>query len=332
MPLYEATVPSRYTQLLIDYIRSGQSAWPQAQGLLPDLADCTDAMPIGQYDALWQTARRLSGRADVGFEVGWRVTSASHGLMSQAFFSSASLDEALRLAARYSWLFTPSFALHYRRQPAYGELILRPAAGMSVETLHGFYEVHAVSAFLLLRDVLGARLQAYDIHLPMRRPAYAARYRELRPARVHFEPAGLPEVRTVLSGAVLDLPLAPAPDAPLLALRDAPRPGITGNWRAWVQLMLREAEDCQPTQAQLAELLGMSAHTLARRLAAEGCSFRQLAAEVRHARACRMLDEGQLSISQIASRLGYNDHANFSHAFRRMAGVSAATYRTRRPC
>lgn len=96
-----------------------------------------------------------------------------------------------------------------------------------------------------------------------------------------------------------------------------------------MQLMLREAEDCQPTQAQLAELLGVSAHTLARRLSAEGCSFRQLAAQVRHARACRMLDEGQLSISQIASRLGYNDLANFSHAFRRMAGISPASYRQR---
>ena len=41
----------------------------------------------------------------------------------------------------------------------------------------------------------------------------------------------------------------------------------------WVDLMLREAQMVQPTVAQLAALLNMSARTLARRLCAEGINF-----------------------------------------------------------
>ena len=61
--------------------------------------------------------------------------------------------------------------------------------------------------------------------------------------------------------------------------------------------------------------------------AAEGCSLRELGNQIRHQRACAMLGELRQSISTIAYRLGYSDVANFSHAFRRAAGLSPRTYR-----
>lgn len=333
MPLYEATVPVRYSQLLLDYIHASQPQWSEAaleeSGIAPTLLDDANAaLTIGQYDLLWNAIRRHSGRADLGFEVGWRVNANTHGVMTQAILGSTSADEALRVASRYSWLFTPSFSLHYRRQPERGELTLRPVAGMSVETLHGFYEVHVISLYLIMRQLLGERLTSYDVYLPVVAPAsYAARYRELKPARIHFEPAHLPEVRTVIDAALLDMPLLPSADSSYALLSAAGRPGKARRWSDWVQLMLREAEDCQPTQVQLADLVNISAHTLARHLASEGNSFRALALDVRLQRACRMLEENLHSVSQIAYRLGYSDIANFSHAFRHVHGVSPSAYR-----
>ncbi len=100
-----------------------------------------------------------------------------------------------------------------------------------------------------------------------------------------------------------------------------------GNWTGWVVMMLTEAEDSQPTLEELAGLLGISARTLDRYLKKVDSSFRDLAIEVRNGRAQKLLREGQLTISQIAYRLGFTDVANFSRAFRRANGASPSDFR-----
>jgi AraC-like DNA-binding protein len=92
-------------------------------------------------------------------------------------------------------------------------------------------------------------------------------------------------------------------------------------------LVLREAEGCQPTREELAELLNVSRATLVRRLAAEGNTLRELGNRIRHQRACTLLRNSGQAISQIAYRLGYGDVANFSHAFRALCGISPSDYR-----
>ena len=98
-------------------------------------------------------------------------------------------------------------------------------------------------------------------------------------------------------------------------------------WSDWVTLILQEAQDCQPTLAQIGEVVGIGRHTLARRLAQEGANFRSLANLVRHRRACGLLRDTRTPVSQIAFRLGYSDAGNFSNAFRRAAGVSPRRFR-----
>jgi len=44
----------------------------------------------------------------------------------------------------------------------------------------------------------------------------------------------------------------------------------------------------------------------------------------------RCLQQGQLSISEISSRCGYENPAHFASAFRRIAGVAPTAYRTKR--
>lgn len=69
----------------------------------------------------------------------------------------------------------------------------------------------------------------------------------------------------------------------------------------------------------------VSVSTLARQLADEGSSFRALAKQARHERACQWLSEG-IGVSEISRRLGYTDVANFSRAFRQQAGVSPSAF------
>jgi AraC-like DNA-binding protein len=103
------------------------------------------------------------------------------------------------------------------------------------------------------------------------------------------------------------------------------------RWSDWCRMMLREAEDCQPTLDQLAGFVNLSSRTLSRYLDAEATSFRALSLEVRTERARAMLAADESSVTQIAYRLGYSDVASFVRCFRRQTGRTPTSYRRARP-
>lgn len=74
-------------------------------------------------------------------------------------------------------------------------------------------------------------------------------------------------------------------------------------------------------QGLVARELGCGVRTLARRLADEGTSLRQIVETVRKARAEDLLD-GNRSVGEVAFLLGYSEPAAFLHAFRRWHGAT----------
>ena len=73
---------------------------------------------------------------------------------------------------------------------------------------------------------------------------------------------------------------------------------------------------------EIAQRLGLSQRTFARRLSAEGLTFSALMDRLRLDLANRYLADGDASISQIAWLLGYQEVSAFSKAFRRWTGKS----------
>jgi AraC-like DNA-binding protein len=80
---------------------------------------------------------------------------------------------------------------------------------------------------------------------------------------------------------------------------------------------------------EVASLTGMSARTLKRRLADLGTAFSTLLEDEQRERALVLLRSDELSIDEIASRVGYSEVANFTRAFRRWTGTTPAAYRRR---
>ncbi|MDP1775791.1 MAG: helix-turn-helix transcriptional regulator, partial [Moraxellaceae bacterium] len=95
----------------------------------------------------------------------------------------------------------------------------------------------------------------------------------------------------------------------------------------WVSMMLNEAKDCALTLEDLAHTLNMSVRTLDRHLKSEQTNFRDIKNTVRHQRALKLLNETDMSVTQIAYELGYTDPANFTRAFSKVAGVSPSHYK-----
>jgi AraC-like DNA-binding protein len=79
--------------------------------------------------------------------------------------------------------------------------------------------------------------------------------------------------------------------------------------------------------AIIAQRLAMSERTLARRLAAESCTFGEVCDELRCNLALSYLQEPSLQVSKIAWLIGYRTSSALSHACRRWTGKSPADYR-----
>ena len=84
----------------------------------------------------------------------------------------------------------------------------------------------------------------------------------------------------------------------------------------------------QATLAKTAEVMGVSARTLQRRLAEQGLSFSHLVNEMRFIKAQELIQQ-QEKIAEVATRLGYADAGSFTRAFERWAGMSPLQYRKR---
>jgi AraC-like DNA-binding protein len=77
----------------------------------------------------------------------------------------------------------------------------------------------------------------------------------------------------------------------------------------------------------VARKLNLSERTLQRRLLEEGINFRELSNEALMRRAKKLLSDKDLSVGEVASRLGYAEIASFTRAFQRWTGKSPREYR-----
>jgi len=75
-------------------------------------------------------------------------------------------------------------------------------------------------------------------------------------------------------------------------------------------------------QRSVAHACGLSTRSLRRQLAASGQSFREEVARLRMEYAREAIVRQELSMGEIARRLGYSDQSAFTRAFRRELGVS----------
>lgn len=84
-----------------------------------------------------------------------------------------------------------------------------------------------------------------------------------------------------------------------------------------------------PVRGEIARELCMSERTLQRRLAEEGTTFQQMVDDTRRELAQRYLDQPQLGLAQVASRLGFTDRSTFSRACKRWFHLTPSEYRNR---
>jgi AraC-like DNA-binding protein len=93
-------------------------------------------------------------------------------------------------------------------------------------------------------------------------------------------------------------------------------------------LLLNSTQE-SPSLELIAKKINTTPRTIQRKLVAEQTSFQELLDDVRMNISTEYLLTTKLSIEDVAERVGYNDAAAFSNAFKRWTGISPSAYRNK---
>jgi AraC-like DNA-binding protein len=214
-----------------------------------------------------------------------------------------------------------------------------------VEILPGKVETVLTARLMLEFDVPCRQFFEY-VALEFIRALSRVTNRDFAPSRITFAHArnsGLREIHRLLRcpvdfthatnswtlpQSVMELPIV-SEDSHLLQILEAHADDLlserhtAAGLRSLVENQLLSALPSGRVQAAVvAQQIGMSARSFARRLAQEGTSFGDILDHLRNRLALRYLEDERISLQQIAWLLGYSELAAFSHAFKRWFGTS----------
>ena len=330
-----AYIPARHFRTLLQLLEEqNHPTQPIVEGLgLPDgfsQQSQEGFLTLEQVQTLISRAVAVSQSECLGVYLGQRLNLSAHGVVGFAGLSAATIGDALKVAQRFQPLVMPLIELNIDKSEHLTWVSAHTTLALPQE----------VEKFLL--DALLASIYTQGSYL------YLGSFQKVTAYLPYFEAqydggakAGFSEVaieygadrlRFSFPNELISTPLALADEQTHQhALRQCeamleamPRPGGLGQTLR--QQLLQEGPPF-PTLQQLAQQRHMSERTLRRHLNQENISWRDLLTEVKMNKAKHYLMAGHDSITTIALRLGYQDSANFSRAFRQYTGLSPSQWR-----
>lgn len=196
-----------------------------------------------------------------------------------------------------------------------------------------FVDMNMALVTMRLRAILGNAIDALEIGMERQKPANLAPYRERLTKRVQYgrkiNSLRLPAEYFGVENPKGDKRLFQLMDLQCRALAPEPsnRTEFSDELREFV---LMHIADSGVGLAEAAKYFHVSERTLQRRLAEAGTSLADLRDDVRRELAARLLDETELSATEIADRLGYSQPSAFTRSTMRWFGATPRTYRKNR--
>lgn len=331
------TLPGAYFHELLSLCaRCGVTAGALLEGTgvtLAALRDPATRLPLPQCAALVARARSLSDEPALAFLMGTQMRLSWHGFLGFAAMTASTVRDALEIAQSFSLTRTAAFGISSYVEGDVAALVLEERAPLG--ELREFAVITLlVGISQIARAMTGEPLTGVaECAFP--EPSYAERVLRGQSAQTGgtmlFD---RPSHRLLFAATVLDMPVVTAdPIATQLARAECDRElsalaetvGFVGRVRA----LVARGDEGMRASDEVAHRLHVSPRTFKRRLSAHGTSFSALREEVRRQRALLLLANRQLTLSDVAGRLGYSDVANFTRAFRRWTGQTPARYRAK---
>ncbi|MGI4840879.1 MAG: AraC family transcriptional regulator [Janthinobacterium lividum] len=285
---------------------------------------------LNQHALIHTALNRSCNNPLLGLEVGKRLHLTSYGIVGFALLSSATLREALTVAAQFGLLMNFKLGLHINDDDDSARLELSDQYGLN-DNQEGFWYYLEISKLItLLQDLLGLSFMCEGIDLAIDAPAEEqARVGESLGIDVRFN---CPRTAIRFAGHWLDAKLAQANGITHASCKATCQAQLREVIQKYdlsyqVQNLLLGSGHCIASLSDIADRLHLSPRTLRRRLDALGTSYNALLVEVRKKLAIRYLLNTPMTTEAISEQLNYSDAANFRHAFKRWTGRSPREYR-----
>ncbi len=334
--LLNRTLSATYASYML---RLAENRGISAENLLQntDLA----AAQIHQQNARissWQQAYivenliRLSNDPGIAIEIGLRSNLTKAGFIGYGLMSCSTLREAIELGRRFLPIQLPFFKLEFATEGDMAVVTVKevlPLLRLRHFAIENFLiEVSEIFRGLLLAHTKPDKYELLELYFDYAEPDYFAPYKARLP-KLHFSQ---PANQFRFPARLLDKPIHTAnPAMTQLVVQqgvsEMARLGLLEDWMDRLQALLVCQQQRYPDLPALAAQLHMSERTLKRKLAERGLSFSSMLEEVMKRDAMTLLNDASLSVQDIAMRLGYQDRANFTRAFRRWTGQTPSDYR-----
>lgn len=299
-----------------------------------DLLAGTDINLDAERVTYRQRIAQLSNMLDLlGMDGAWldrprSVSFSDYGLLGYAMMSSATLEQAVQIAARYHRMAGALFELVFLTDG--DEAVLRiqhmlPGGRVAHYTVEELF----IGISRLISLLLGTDHKPTRILLNYEAPGYAEKYASSFRCPVAFDQ---PHCEYRFSRQELALSLAEADENTARICEESCRQllnqmEIEEDIISRICHLLLSTPGEFPKLDAVANRLSLGARTLRRRLNELGTSYQSILDDVRRELAIEYLRTTNLTVQEIAELLGYSEVTNFRRAFMRWVELSPYQYR-----
>lgn len=302
----------------------------QAAQLSPAQLEGSDArIARGQVYQVCELVLRAWGERTSGLRWAEALDARSLGLVTDMIAYASSLRAGIEALSQYQRLLAdePGFQILEYDDHVLIRCMSLPGASTAVQR---FVAETIVLGFWKLLGSFGVDRSKVCVSLACPTPSSRADYARIFAGSERFDQ---PFTGIVFARAALDAPSPHKDDDVHSVLRSVAQRrmlrlmGSTPYFVRVRELLVRQGPSGS-NMDKVARMLGLSARTLRRRLAAEGKTYEQVLNEASAIVAKQLLATSLLSIQEASYRLGFSSPSAFHRAFKRWTGMTPLEFRT----
>jgi AraC-like DNA-binding protein len=326
------TLNAAYARLLVGHVLQqrpeAKHVFTAEQLAFQDQHDPMARCTLGQWHELMDLAEQQLGQRDLVPELAEQFKPWHAGLLGFTLMTSNSVNQLAGLLRRFHHLLNDVFVVEIGLRDQRFFLRLREASGEASPRL---VRLSLTIWAQRLRWLTGEPDLKLDVRFQGPAPGDVAPYRRIFGGHVRFD-----QDENAMWGD------STCTAMPIVSRDTASHSLLQGQALKQLEMLSRGEErladklkslirarldDGKLGLEDVAAELKMPVRTLQRRLEASGLNFRLMVEDVRRTTAEQHLREGRLSLAEMATALGFADHASFNRAFKRWTGSSPGAFR-----
>lgn len=295
---------------------------------LEALSEPEYAITPGQEIGFIRNVHQKLGRPDLGLILGTRYHVSSYGLLGLAAMTSSNLYQCYKVIFDNIVLTWTYFRVSLYTENGRAYLQMDPIRDLG-ESIQLMIERDLCAAWLIANEALDKELPLLSLEFKHPQTGYQQKYEDIFHCPAVF---GAQQNRFSFDISWLEEPLAksePETSRIFAAQCQEIASSLTKRYSftEHIRCFLLNSSGESPSLEAIASTLNTTSRTVQRKLVAENTSFQELVDDVRVNVSTEYLLTTELSVEDIAERIGYSDAAAFSNAFKRWTGIAPTAYR-----